>query len=186
MIHIRHLSKEDLRQAVELRAACWTEELAGKVENMMSVPEELDFWTDWMQTAREHNDIRLLLGAFEQGELIGAAFGSIAETTDIPENGMELNGLWVAPGHRNRGISLMLVLRVLDAFLAEGMEKIVIYNHHYAPSNRFYHKFGATVARQDLQMDGRLLVDVFIADLLSMKKAMEQSAGKNKPGFARE
>jgi GNAT superfamily N-acetyltransferase len=41
--------------------------------------------------------------------MLGAAFSSFAETYDISENGIELNGLWVDPDHRNKGISLMLI-----------------------------------------------------------------------------
>jgi len=131
-----------------------------------------------MNTAEENEDIRLLIGAFENDRMLGVAFGSFAESFDIPEKGIELNGLWVYPEHRNRGISLRMLNYLLDFYLAKGMETIVIYNPHYAPSNQFYQKFGAKVIKQEYQMDGRLLVDVFLTDMLSMKVSMEQSLKK--------
>ncbi len=175
MIKIRQLTEADMNQAIELKVLCWTEELAGKVENALSFSQELDSWIEWMNTAEENNDIRLLIGAFENEKMLGVAFSSIADSFDIPEKGIELNGLWVYPNHRSRGISLLMMIHTLDFYLAKGMETIVIYNHHYAPSNQFYLKFGAQVSKQEYQMDGRLLVDVFLADMLTMKHKMEQS-----------
>ena len=58
------------------------------------------------------------------------------------------------------------------------LRKIVIYNHHYSPSNEFYSKFGAQVARQEYQMNGKLLVDVFIEDIWLMKENMAKSLEK--------
>lgn len=178
MISIRQLTEGDMQQAIELKVLCWTEELAGNAENTLSVSEELEAWVDWMNTAAEHNDIRLLIGAFENNRMLGVAFASFAESFDIPQKGIELNGLWVHPDQRNRGISLMLILYRLNFYLQKGMEKIVIYSSHYAPSNHFYRKFGAQVARQECQMNRRLLVDVFLADIIEMKRKMEQSLKK--------
>ena len=178
MIKIRKLTEVDMEQAIELRILCWTEELAGKAENTLSDSEELDFWVDWMNTAKENNDIRLLIGAFENDKMLGVAFSSFAETFDIPKKGIELNGLWVYPDQRSRGISLMMILYTFDFYLAKSMEKMVVYNHHYSPSNQFYRKFGARVAKQEYQMENRLLVDVFLADMLSMKMNIEQSLKK--------
>lgn len=178
MIEIRELTEQDMQEAMELKVMCWTEELAGKAENTLCASKELDFWVNWMNSARENNDIRLLIGVFEDDKMLGVAFGSLAETFDIPEKGIELNGLWVYPNHRGRGISLMLIIHILDFYLTKGMEKVVIYNPHHAPSNGFYHKYGAQVVRQDYQMDGRLLVDIFIADIIQMKSRMEESLKK--------
>jgi len=178
MIEIRELTESDMQEAMELKVLCWTEELAGKAENTLSVSQALDFWVDWMLRAEENNDIRLLIGAFENDKMLGVAFSSLAETSDIPEKGIELNGLWVYPDHRNRGISLMMINYILEFYMEKGMENMVIYNPHYAPSNQFYHKFGAQVAKQEYQMDGKLLVDVFLVDMLSMKKNIEHSLKK--------
>jgi len=71
-----------------------------------------------------------------------------------------------------------MMIYILDLYLAKGMESIVIYNHHYAPSNQFYQKFGAKVSRQEYQLDGGLLIDVFLADMAQMKRKMEQSLKK--------
>lgn len=178
MIKIRQLTEVDMHHAIELKVLCWTEELAGKAENNLSISKELDDWIDWIHRAQENNDIRLMIGAFENNKMLGVAFASFAETFDIPEKGIELNGLWVYPDQRNRGISLMLIIYILNFYIEKGMEKIVVYNHHYAPSNQFYRKFGAQVARQEYQMNGRLLVDVLIEDMMLMKKNMERSLKK--------
>ncbi|MBU3203590.1 GNAT family N-acetyltransferase [Clostridium algidicarnis] len=178
MIEIRKLTESDMKQAVELRILCWTEELAGKTENVLSPSEELNLWIEWMNAAKENNDIRLLIGAFENDMMLGASFSSFAETFDIPEKGIELNGLWVYTEHRNRGISLKLLKYNFDYYIKNDIEKIVIYNHHYAPSNSFYHKFGAKVIKQLHQMNGQLLIDVFLADIISIKRNIEQSLEK--------
>lgn len=178
MIKIRQLTEANMQQAIELKVLCWTEELAGKAENTLSVSQELEFWINWMHTAQKNNDIRLLIGAFENDKMLGVAFGSIAETYDIPEKGIELNGLWVYPDQRNRGISLMMIIYILNFYLEKGMESMVIYNPHYAPSNQYYRKFGAQVVKQEYQMDGRLIVDVFLIDMVSLKRNMEHSLKK--------
>lgn len=152
--------------------------MAGKAENTLSVSQELNFWREWMHTGEENNDISLLIGALENDKMLGVAFSSFAETFDIPEKGIELNGLWVYPDQRNRGISILMIIYTLNFYMAMGMEKIVVYNHHYASSNQFYCKFGAQVIKQEYQMEGKLLVDVFLVDILSMKSRMEQSLKK--------
>ena len=65
MIIIRELTEADMQEAIELKILCWTEELAGKAENTLSLSKELDWWVTWMNSAKENNDIRLLIGAFE-------------------------------------------------------------------------------------------------------------------------
>jgi len=90
----------------------------------------------------------------------------------------ESNGLWVYPDQRNKGISLMMIIYTLNFYMAIGMEKIVVYNHHYAASNQFYHKFCGQVTKQEYQMEDKLLVDIFLTDILSMKSRMEQSLKK--------
>ena len=178
MIEIRELKEEDMQQAIELKILCWSEELACKAENTLSLSRELDFWVQWKDAAEENNDIRLLIGAFEKDKMLGVAIGSFAEHFDIPEKGIELNGLWVYPNQRGRGISLMMLKYIMEFYMKKGMDKIVIYNHHYAPSNQFYRKFGAKVVRQEYQMNNKLLIDVFLSDMLSMKKNIEHSLKK--------
>lgn len=175
MIKIRPLTKNELKQAIELKIMCWTEELAGKAENNLIYSEEYDFWVQWMNSAEENHDIRLLIGAFEDEQLLGVAFSSFAEAYDIPDNGIELNGFWVFPQHRNKGVSLRLLKYVFDFYLEKDMKEIVIYNHHYSSSNTFYRKFGAKVIKQVYQMDGKLQIDVFLGDIAVMKRNIEKS-----------
>ncbi len=175
MLEIRNLTETDMKEAVELRILCWTEELAAKAENNLLPSAELKLWVDWMNSAEENNDIRLLIGAFENGILLGVAFSSFAEAYDTPQKGIELNGLWVYPEHRNKGISLKLLKYILDFYTNKDIEKIVIYNHHYSKSNSFYHKFGTKVIKQVHQMDGKLLIDVFLGDIATVKVNIEKS-----------
>ena len=176
MITIRELTKDELRQAIELKILCWPEELAGKAEKTLELSEELKYWTKWKDTANNYNDVRILIGAFENDKMLGVAFASFAEIEDLPQNnGMELNGIWVYPQHRGRGISLRLILYILDYFKKLNKEKIVIYNFHYAPSNTFYRNFGATVVRKVKQIDIKVLTDVFMVDIDIFKDNIEKS-----------
>jgi GNAT superfamily N-acetyltransferase len=174
MITIKKLTAEDMKEAIQLKVNCWTEELAGKAENTLNYSKELEFWVDWMSSAEENQDVRFLVGAFEDNKMLGVAFASFAETEDISEKGIELNGLWVYSEQRGRGISLKLIAYILDFYKNMGKDKIVIYNHHFCPSNNFYRKFGADVIRQDEQMGGKLIVDVFLADIDVFKNNIEK------------
>ena len=179
MIIIRELTNDDLRQAIELKILCWPEELAGKAEKTLELSEELKFWTKWKATAEDYGDIRLLIGAFENDKMLGVAFASFAEVEDVPENnGVELNGLWVYKEQRGRGISLRLLLYILDYFKKLNKEKMVIYNFHYAPSNMFYRKFGATVMKKVKQLERKVVTDVFVAHIDDFKVNIENSLVK--------
>ncbi|WOO38107.1 GNAT family N-acetyltransferase [Anaerocolumna sp. AGMB13020] len=178
MIKIRQLTVQDMQKAVELKVLCWPEELAGLSAHNLSLEKELEYWTGWMNAGEEQGDIRVLLGAFEEEELRGVAFASFAEQEDIPEKGIELNGLWVYQEHRRRGIALMLLTAILGHYLELGREQMVIYNFHASPSNQFYRKFGAVVKRQDIQLMEKLPVDVCYCDLKEMKAKIEESLRK--------
>ncbi len=167
-MHIRCLKESDMKEAVKLKIQCWTEELAGEAENSLSLMKELPFWINWMNTEKQHKDIRMLIGAYEGDTMMGVAFASLAEEEDLPEKGIELNGLWVKPIYRGRGVAYSLIKVILDFYQEQGMEKIVIYNLHHSPSNGFYKKLGAKVMREDLQMDGKLRVDVFVGEIMEM------------------
>ena len=170
MIIIRELRDIDMRQAIELKALCWPEELGGLSNNKINIDKEIKFWSSWMHEGVENNDVRVLLGAFENEKLLGVTFASFAEIDDILEHGIELNGLWVYPEHRNKGVSLMLVNRLLSYYKNLGMKQVVIYNLHYSSSNSYYRKYGATVMRIDNQLEEKLPVDVFICNIDEMNK----------------
>jgi len=163
-MEIRPLRTEDMRRVAELKALCWPEELAGLSDCPIDTERECAFWTDWMHTARENRDVRLLYGAFEEGELLGAAFGSFVESVDAPEAGFELNGLWVFPEHRGKGISLRLIERLLREFSALGAGRMVVYNFHASPSNGYYRKWGFRVIGTERQLPEKIPVDIFQAD----------------------
>ena len=172
---VRQLRNEDISKAIELKILCWTEELAGLAENDLSLNEEVEDWTDWLNTPDEHNDVRVFIGAFEADLLLGVAAGSFIESKDSPQAGIELNGLWVYPEYRGKGISLKMILRILDVFMPLGVFRMEAYNLHHAPSNGFYKKFGGNVIRQEYQMDGLLPVDIFEFELIDFRVKIEKA-----------
>ena len=178
MLLIRSLKLSEIPEAMKLKMESWTEELAGKAENNLILEEEIDFWSTWVSRGKAYNDIRLLIGAFENGELLGIAASNLAKYEDIPCNGIELNLLGVGKRYRGRGISLRLILYIWNFYQCLGAKKAVIYSHHYAPSNAFYLKFGAEILRKELQEGGKLEVDVFIADIHILKWMIEKSLVK--------
>ena len=117
----------------------------------------------------------MLIGAFIGEEMVGVAIGSLAEKSDIAKNGIELNGLWVYPQHRHKGVSLMLLEYLLVYYRKISKESMVIYSLHHSPSNAFYRKFGCLQVEQIYQMDGKLLVDIFNADILELLGNIQRS-----------
>lgn len=178
MIIIKELRDSDLLQTLELRALCWPEELAGLSNHKLNVQEEFEFWSEWMHNGVANNDVRVLIGAFENGMFLGAAFASFAEECDIKSNGIDLNGLWVYPQHRGRGVSLLLLVHLLNYYETIGIKQMSIYNFHHSPSNSFYRKFGASVLRTEYQLKEQLPVDVFICDIQVMKNKINASLTK--------
>lgn len=173
MIEIRPLNMNELKDAIDLKVKCWTEELAGVSENTLDSHEELNFFTSWARSEKENADRRILLGAFSGDKLEGAAFGSFAEEYD-GVNAMELNGLWIEESFRGQGIALLLLKELTDAYMSMGRESMVVYNHHLAPSNAFYHKLHGQVVRQERQMDGHLLIDIFKLDLQELSGVIDE------------
>ena len=161
-------------QTIQLRALCWPEELAGMSDNKLDIDKEYSFWIDWMHNGIENNDVRSLLGAFENDNLLGVVFASYSEKEDS-YYGIELNGLWVYPDMRGRGISLMLMLMILNYYENLGLKEIIIYNYHNSSSNSFYKKFGAEVFKTEFQMDEQIPTDVFKCDIVTMKYYMNKS-----------
>lgn len=171
---LREIHDSDMLEAIQLKALCWPEELAGLSDKKLDIEKEHSFWFDWMHHGIENNDVRSLIGAFENDKLLGVVFASFAEKEDS-DCGIELNGLWVHPDARGRGISLMLLSRVLTYYENLGLKDIVIYNYHYSSSNSYYRKFGATVFRTELQMEEGIPTDVFKCDIVTMKEHIHKS-----------
>ncbi len=174
MITIRELRDQDILQAIQLKALCWPEELAGMSEKKLDIDKEYKFWSNWMHTGVEHNDVRTLLGAFENENMLGVAFASFAEEEDSI-CGFELNGLWVYPNMRGRGISLLLITKLLNFYDHLGVKEIIIYNYHNSTSNSFYQKFGGVVVKTVFQMDEQIPTDVFKCDIAIMKERINKS-----------
>ncbi|BCN29037.1 GNAT family N-acetyltransferase [Anaeromicropila herbilytica] len=177
MIIIRELLDKDMLQAIQLKALCWPEELAGMSEHKLDIDKEYSFWINWMHSGIENNDVRTLLGAFENDKMLGVAFASFSEKEDS-QCGIELNGLWVYPEMRGRGISLMLMSKLLNYYENLGLKEIVIYNYHHSSSNSFYRKFGARVFKTEFQMDSKIPTDVFKCNIVSMKEYINRSLSK--------
>lgn len=174
MLILRELNLEDMEEVIKLKALCWPEELAGLSTNKLNMKLEYSFWTEWMQKADVNNDIRLLYGAFENDVMLGAAVGSFVESKNKPEDGMELNGLWVYPKHRNKGISLKLLLKLIEEFSKFGTSKVLVYNFHFAPSNAFYRHLGFNVISMEHQLKERLPVDIFACRLDALQKTLKE------------
>ncbi len=175
---IRQLTNEEIPRAMELKISCWTEELAGQAENTLQLSEQVGFWTNWLKTQDEHNDKRVFIGVFENTQLLGAAAGSFVDSKDAPQEGIELNGLWVFPEYRGRGLSLKMMLYILDTFVPLGVNRMEAYNSHHAPSNAFYRKLGGKVIGQDDQEDGKLLVDIFEFELQDLRMQLEKTLSR--------
>jgi L-amino acid N-acyltransferase YncA len=168
MIEIRPLRDEELLAAMDLKVRCWSEELAGRAENSLSAEKELSFFREWIEGETENEDLRILLGVFEEGQLLGVAIGSFAEEED-GKDAMELNGLWVEESARGRGISLLLLRSLISPSLAEGKDTMVVYSHDHAPSNSFYRRFQGERLWQERQLGGKLLIDVFQLNLPALQ-----------------
>ncbi len=178
MIEIRELDYLDWKWLTDLRTICWPEELNGQSDQLIDRQEDEAFWASWAETAFGHNDVRLIIGAFKDNQPLGAAIGSLAEVADIPQIGMELNGLWIYPEYRGRGLSLALMQTVFHFYQALGIQQTVIYNFHLSPSNAFYRKLGCQVMRQDLQMKENIPVDVFCAGLDQLLQQIDDKLSK--------
>jgi GNAT superfamily N-acetyltransferase len=180
---IRLLQPEDYDQAVDLKISCWDEELAGVAPNRRVKSEELDFILQWVATAEEHQDIRLVYGAFEDTELLAFAAASIAEVSDAA-HGVELNYLFVKKNCRGQGLAVRLIDTLLAEFSGKGFDRVIVYNHHYAPSNAFYRKLGGMVMRQDIQgtPPDRLQIDVFVFGFLTLQQTIAQAVQQRRSG----
>ena len=182
MITIRELWDKDILEAIQLKALCLPEELAGLSEEKLNIEKEYLFWTNWMHEGIDNNDVRVLLGAFENDKMLGVVFASYAEIEDST-SGIELNGLWVYPEMRGRGISLILLSKILDYYKRLGRKEIIVYNYHHSSSNSFYRKLGAKVFKTELQIDGKVPTDVFKCDIPSMIDYISKSIVKYKKDF---
>lgn len=161
-MEIRELHDNEIILGSHLRAECWPEECAGIKAKPVDVEKDSAFFMKWRHEANKYNDVRLMLGAFEEGTLLGVAYGSFAEEEDSPK-GYEINGLWVTKNHRGRGLSKLLLSELNATFYKEGKREAVAYNHTLAPSNAYYKYLGFDVVRQ--VKHGEMTVDILLADI---------------------
>jgi len=173
MIEIRELLPEEMIKAIEIKEICWPEEIHGKSGIQFDREKEYQFWSQWMISSVENNDDRQLYGVFDKDALLAAIFAGFAEVDDS-KNGIEINGLWVDPKHRNKGLSLHLLKKVIEYYLDLNKKEIIIYNFHYADSNAFYKKLGATILKQTHQLEEKVPIDVFSCNLQEMLNNINQ------------
>ncbi len=169
MVVLRELVEHDYERAMALRVSCWTEELNGKGENRLDLENEVEDLREWLSNAESNNDFRIIVGAFEDDKFLGFAAASFAETFDVASNGFELNYIFVNKSYRGRNISLNLLKYLVDFFSQKGCTDLIVYNHHFAPSNKYYHKLGGVVIRQEEQGSDKLLIDVFKLGVSDLK-----------------
>ncbi|QVK20752.1 GNAT family N-acetyltransferase [Mycoplasmatota bacterium] len=170
---IRKLNEIEYSLAVELRINFWDEVVAGTVPNPMVKNKELRSMIEWVNTADEHNDIRLLYGAFDNENFMGFAGASIAEESDS-QNGIELNYLFVKEEYRGKGVSLKLLIKLLSEFMTDKFTELVVYNFNCSPSNKYYCKLGGKVKKQAAQINGKLLVDIFSFDIGNLNERLKK------------
>lgn len=156
MIEIRELLPKEMIKAIEIKEVCWPEEINGKSGIHFDREKEYQFWSKWMISSFENNDDRQLYGAFDQDTLLAVIFASFAEVEDS-KNGIEINGLWVGPEYRNKGLSLHLLKKIIEYYLDLNKKEIIIYNFHCSYSNSFYKKLGATIMKQTHQLEEKSL-----------------------------
>lgn len=58
-----------------------------------------------------------------------------------------------------------MIKEILVVYREKGFENVIVYNHHFAPSNNYYKKLGGEVIRQDEQDADKIKVDIFSFDL---------------------
>ncbi|MFU8787099.1 MAG: GNAT family N-acetyltransferase [Candidatus Izemoplasmataceae bacterium] len=170
---IRKLDKQTLKDAIRLKVECWQEEINGCFVHHLNYDEEYIFWSNWMDTAQEHNDVRTLLGAFDNTILTGVIFASFAEDA-FGSDAIEINGLWVNKDYRGQQISLKLLAEILPFYQNLNKHKVIIYNHKYAPSNDYYKAIGGKIIACDSQLEGRLLVDIFEFNTLDLNHLIRE------------
>lgn len=173
MFEIRSLNNDDISEVVELKSLCWPEELAGLSDNKIHIKDEVEFWTKWVSEADKWSDVRAIYGVYEKNQMCGAAIGSFIESKEKPEMGMELNGLWIYPKYRSKGISLILMEKLIKQFKSLGCSSMVVYSLHNAPSNKFYRNLGFKVVDTQYQMKEKLPVDIFSIDLKELNKIID-------------
>lgn len=159
-MELKHLNDETLKQAIKLKCTCWQEELAGKVKHELNEKEEYDFWQKWMHDGDKHQDVRTLIGIFQEDQLIACAFASFAEIEDHP-SAVEINGLFVDQAQRNKHLSYKMLAYILSRYKDLNKDAVIIYNHKHAPSNTYYNKLGGKVINTLTQLDGKLEIEVF-------------------------
>lgn len=169
---IRELRKEDFSQAIDLRITSFDEQLQGSVPNTMNKEDDLRSMIEWIDSAQQNNDVRLLYGAFENDIFLGFAGASIADESDS-KNGIELNYLFVKEEFRGKGISLKLISELLSEFSSKSFEEVVVYNFNIAASNKYYRKLGGKVINEISVMEDQLLIDVFSFDFEGLKSILE-------------
>jgi len=176
---IKTLELKYYKNAIKLKCDSWDEELAGKAINRINIDKELEFFTNWVTSEKENNDIRLVYGAFEDDIFLGFIGASIAEEENISK-AIELNYLFVDENYRGRGISLKLLLKTLNVFSEKGFDNLIVYNHHYAPSNSYYLKLGGKVIKKEIQGQplDYLEVDVFYFLIKELKIKIQNILSK--------
>ncbi len=177
-MELKHLYEEDMDQAISLKLACWEEELAGKLVWPLKYQNEFSFWKHWRHNEFEHDDKRTLLGYYQERLLIATGFCSFAKVIDGGHDAIEINGLWVKQSHRNQQLGLSLLYHLITQPAYKACHYVIVYNHHYAPSNDYYKKLNGQVIRVDTQCDGKMIVDVFRFDKKDLIATLKEKLKK--------
>lgn len=160
---IRLLNESEYAEAIALKVSCFDEEVKHQVPYPSSEQEELEFMREWMKSAEEYQDIRVLYGAFLEDTFIGFVGASIADESDA-KAGIELNYLFVDEAYRGKGISYKLLQAIFSHFNKDRFDEVVVYNYATSDSNKYYQHLGGEVIRTFPVLEGRIMVDLFRFD----------------------
>lgn len=135
---IRRASDLDLVGAATLR---WNWVCEMSHPDSAGRAEYIDQVVAW---ARENSATHLCFVAEVDGELVGTAWLAIAARVPSPgsldRKNAELQGVYVAPAHRNTGIGSELIAAAVDAARSLGVERTIV--HSSEDAVRAYERAG--------------------------------------------
>ena len=146
---IKILRKTDYKEAIKIKEKYMNsnQELS---KNMFDKEKELKFLNDWMNEKRD--DVRIMLGAYEEERLCGFIGGSYAEDYDS-SNGFEINYLFIDEKKQKKGIGKSLIYRLCELFFYEFKDDVIVYTHRELPANAYYKQLGFSGLREEKQGD---------------------------------
>lgn len=174
-MQLRPIQVDEFRKAIEIKNESWKNDYKNVVPEEilknLNVDEETAWLTQWI-TEESEDDIRIILGAIVDNQIIGFVVASRVEECDA-EYDVEVNMLFVKDNYRNMGLGLKLLEAVSKFFIAKDFSSLILYNWRELRSNQFYLSIGGRVVKEQMQNCGgkKLATDIFawqIEELLAI------------------